>query len=164
MEDFIRTYCSCDSENKSTHIIEHHVVDILKETLQPAFRKEAVNHPVLSNKSKSKYASDDFIDKQEWKNGIYVDLLTWIMDSLSVSYVFFLLCIISCLLTCIDKAEHLEKDFHLILPPVLIVLDDYDIDYKIKGVKMVHVMINKLDPSFFSRNGLDNVFFEVCKR
>jgi hypothetical protein len=50
---------------------------------------------------------------------------------------------------------------HLLIPPILIVLDDYDVLYKEQGVDMVHTMIKKLDPLYISRYGLDNVFFEV---
>ncbi|KAI7903912.1 uncharacterized protein BX663DRAFT_505671 [Cokeromyces recurvatus] len=140
MEEFIRNYCTCESDNKSKHIIENHVDTILTNILQPIFQKEAVNHPILSRKPKSKYGTDDFIDKQEWKTNNYVDILMWITDNIS--------------------AKKLESNLHLILPPIMIVLDDYDIEYKIKGIKMVHKMISLLDSSFISRNGLDNVFFE----
>lgn len=50
---------------------------------------------------------------------------------------------------------------HLIIPPVLIVLDDYDVLYKEQGVKMVHQMIKKLDSKNTASLGLDNLFFEV---
>lgn len=59
------------------------------------------------------------------------------------------------------QTQQLQDNLHLLIPPVLIVLDDYDVAYKEQGVHMLHTMILKLDPHCISKYGLDNVFLEV---
>jgi len=59
------------------------------------------------------------------------------------------------------QVEQLQDNLHLFIPPILIILDDYDVGYKEQGVDMLHSMIQKLDPQCISKFGLDNVFLEV---
>lgn len=69
-------------------MIEQHATDMLSTTLQPVFKKQALMHPSLSTKrSQSRYGSKD-IDihqDQQWKEEYYVDLLSWLLDNVSVS-------------------------------------------------------------------------------
>ncbi|KAF1796877.1 hypothetical protein FB192DRAFT_1452449 [Mucor lusitanicus] len=124
-------------------MIEQHATDMLSTTLQPVFKKQALMHPSLSTKrSQSRYGSKD-IDihqDQQWKEEYYVDLLSWLLDNVS--------------------PQQLQDNLHLLIPPILIILDDYDVTYKERGVHMVHTMIQKLDPQCISKFGLDNVFLE----
>ncbi|KAI8374827.1 hypothetical protein BD560DRAFT_393347 [Blakeslea trispora] len=59
-----------------------------------------------------------------------------------------------------SQLDDLQRYIRWVLPPVLIVLDDYDPGYKTKGVVMVHAIINKLNSSLIARTGLDRLFFE----
>lgn len=43
----------------------------------------------------------------------------------------------------------------------MIILDDFDIQYKTIGVGMVHTMITRMSPSCIIKSHLDNVFLEV---
>ncbi|KAL9559956.1 hypothetical protein MBANPS3_000176 [Mucor bainieri] len=143
MDDFIETYCTCETEDKRKHIIDQHATDILATTLQPAFKKQASIHPTLSTRrSQSRYGSKDIDihEDQQWKDGCYVELLSWLLDHLST--------------------QQLQDNLHLLIPPILIVLDDYDVAYKEQGVHMVHAMIQTLDSQCISKFGLDNVFLE----
>ncbi|KAL7312154.1 hypothetical protein PS15m_007952 [Mucor circinelloides] len=142
MDSFIETYCHCEASNKPKHIIQDHVTDILSTTLQPIFKKQALIHPTLTKRSQSRYGSKsiDIHQDQQWKDDYYVELLSWLLDNVS--------------------AQQLQDNLHLFIPPILIILDDYDIGYKEQGVDMLHSMIQKLDPQCISKFGLDNVFLE----
>ncbi|KAK4511742.1 uncharacterized protein ATC70_007286 [Mucor velutinosus] len=143
MDHFIETYCTCEANDKQKHIIDQHVTDILFTTLQPIFKKQASIHPSLSTKrSQSRYGSKniDIHEDQQWKNGYYVELLSWLLNNIST--------------------QQLQDNLHLLIPPILIILDDYDVSYKEQGIYMLHAMIQKLDPQCISKFGLDNVFLE----
>ncbi|CEI96995.1 hypothetical protein RMCBS344292_11138 [Rhizopus microsporus] len=142
MDNFIQTFsCTCENVcDKSNHILQVHLRDILSNKLQPAFKRNALHHPAL--KRPSRYARDDELHEQQaWKSDHHVDILYWI----------------------IKKADplKLEENLNLLIPPVLIVLDDYDIQYRTKGVSLVHVMITRMNSAGIIKNNLDNVFLEV---
>ncbi|RCI04824.1 hypothetical protein CU098_012694 [Rhizopus stolonifer] len=82
----------------------------------------------------------DLHENQPWKQQEILETLCWITREASSTV--------------------LQDSIHLLLPPLLIVLDDYDPDYKKQGVVMVHDMILKLDASFVSSYGIDNLFLE----
>lgn len=90
MNQFIETYCSCETSDKSNHIIEQHVNDILSNTMQPIFKKQASIHPNLTRRPQSKYGSKsiDIHEDQQWKNGCCVELLSWLLDNISVRIFF----------------------------------------------------------------------------
>jgi len=87
MDSFIETYCHCKTSSKPKHIIQHHVTDILSSTLQPIFKKQALIHPTLTKRSQSRYGSKsiDIHQDQQWKDDYYVELLSWLLDNVSVS-------------------------------------------------------------------------------
>ncbi|GAA5809097.1 hypothetical protein MFLAVUS_002500 [Mucor flavus] len=144
MQAFTDTYCTCLVEgDRSKHIVETHVKDILVKTLQPVFQKQTQIHPTLSRRPEPKYRAaheSELHENQQWKENNYVDIMYWLVKEIS--------------------SNDLKENLHLILPPVLIILDDYDIEYKEEGVKMVHYIVNKLDSEQTSRMGLDSLFFE----
>ncbi|CAO3609595.1 unnamed protein product [Mucor fragilis] len=143
VDHFIETYCTCETNDRPAHVADQHATDILSTTLQPLFKKQASLHPTLAAKrSQSRYGSKhiDIHEDQQWKNACHVQLLSWLLSSVST--------------------QQLQDNLHLLIPPVLIVLDDYDVAYKEQGVHMLHTMILKLDPHCISKYGLDNVFLE----
>ncbi|KAI7890013.1 uncharacterized protein EV154DRAFT_564793 [Mucor mucedo] len=140
MQEFISSYCVCQvpAEDREKHILNKHVSEILENRLKPVFKRQTQIHPVLSHQPEPRYRAAyeyDLHENQEWKTGNTLDILLWI-------------------------AIDLEKNLHLIIPPVLIVLDDVDIEYKEYGVKMVHGIVKKLDSNHIAKFGLDNVVFE----
>lgn len=145
MQAFIDSYCKCDTtlDERPAHVIDVHARDILLNTLQPVFKRQTQMHPVLSKRPEPKYRAaheTDLHENQQWKQDNNVELLFWVIEQIS--------------------AKDLEENLHLVIPPVLIVLDDYDILYKEYGVKMVHIIIKKLNLDYILKYGLDDVFFE----
>lgn len=87
MEEFVQNYCTCETDNKTKHIVEHHVTEILTNTLRPIFKKQITSHRTLTRRPEAKYASvadDDLHEDQLWKSENYVDILIWIVRNVSV--------------------------------------------------------------------------------
>ena len=49
----------------------------------------------------------------------------------------------------------------MVAPPILIILDDYDSTYKLRGVQLIQAVLSKVEPVTLRRSGLGNVFLEV---
>jgi hypothetical protein len=49
----------------------------------------------------------------------------------------------------------------MIAPPILIILDDYDTSYKLRGVRLIQAMFSKVDVTALRKSGLGKVFIEV---
>ncbi|KAI8886217.1 hypothetical protein K501DRAFT_331343 [Backusella circina FSU 941] len=146
--EFAQTYCSHqEKQNDRQHLIDHHVKDILNSVLRPVFQQQAKEHPQLNSKKNvpSRYAKNDqlgldFHENQKWKGEHFVDILCWLIEEL--------------------EAQQIKDNLPLLLPPILIVLDDYDTTYKALAVTMVHTMISKLDASFIKGSGISQLFIE----
>ncbi|KAI8335674.1 hypothetical protein EDC96DRAFT_548171 [Choanephora cucurbitarum] len=133
--------CQCESINGKEHVLEHHVEQILRDYLQPSFKQQTSIHPSIVKKPTLRYATQPELHQDQlWKQQDQLEILSSIVQSISTT----------------DLHNHIG----LILPPVLIVLDDYDPEYKMQGVKMVHAIVTKLHPSFVVRFGLDSLFLE----
>jgi hypothetical protein len=146
--EFVQTYCSHQNKNDKQHLIDDHSKEILGNVLRPIFEQQAKEHPQLNNKKNipSRYAKNDqlgldFHENQKWKEHHYLDMLCWMMEEMT--------------------AQQIKENLPLLLPPMLIVLDDYDTTYKARGVGMVHTMISKLDTSFIKGSGISQLFLEV---
>lgn len=89
MQAFTDTYCTCQtSDARSKHVIETHVKDILTNTLQPVFQRQAKIHPTLSKLPEPKYRAShesELHENQQWKAENYTDILYWIVKDISVS-------------------------------------------------------------------------------
>lgn len=88
VDHFIETYCTCETNDRPAHVADQHATDILSTTLQPLFKKQASLHPTLAAKrSQSRYGSKhiDIHEDQQWKNACHVQLLSWLLSSVSVS-------------------------------------------------------------------------------
>lgn len=49
----------------------------------------------------------------------------------------------------------------MVAPPILIILDDYDSMYKLRGVQLIQSVLSKVEPVILRRSGLGVVFLEV---
>lgn len=93
MQAFTDTYCTCPVEgDRSKHIVETHIKDILVNTLQPVFQKQTQIHPTLSRRPEPKYRAaheSELHENQRWKAENYVDVMYWLVKEISVSDPFF---------------------------------------------------------------------------
>ncbi len=54
-----------------------------------------------------------------------------------------------------------ERLWHLVIPPVMTLLDDYEVQYKLQGVKVVSEMLKNVPAEILRRTGIDGLLFNV---
>jgi Tti2 family len=54
-----------------------------------------------------------------------------------------------------------EKLWHLIIPPVMTYLDDYEAFYKLRGIEMVSEMLKRVPRDQLGRTGVDGLLLSV---
>ncbi|CAO3704003.1 unnamed protein product [Rhizopus stolonifer] len=135
------TYCNCENIiDKPKHILETHIKDILSKDIQSVFKRQTKQHPTLAKQPTRYKADSELHEEQLWKSGQTTSTLEFILQK--------------------ANPTELQENLHLLIPPVLIILDDYDVQYKILGVKMVHLLITRMSSTFIIKSHLDNVFLE----
>ncbi|KAL4241319.1 TTI2 family protein [Abortiporus biennis] len=61
------------------------------------------------------------------------------------------------------RTDVYEKLWHLIIPPVMILLDDYEAKYKLRGILIVSEMLNTVPPELLLRTGINQLLFTSLK-
>ena len=51
--------------------------------------------------------------------------------------------------------------WHLLIPPIMLMLDDYEVQYKIQGVKLVSQLSKTVPPELLKRTGVDALLLAV---
>lgn len=59
------------------------------------------------------------------------------------------------------KREHYENLWHLVIPPIMTLLDDYETFYKLKGVEVVSELLEHVPPELLRRTGVDGLLVSV---
>lgn len=59
--------------------------------------------------------------------------------------------------------EGFEQVWHLLVPPVMTFLDDYQSPYKLRGVMLVSDLLEKAPTSLLKRTGIAELLQSVCK-
>ena len=59
------------------------------------------------------------------------------------------------------QTEMYEKLWHLIIPPLMTVMDDYEVRFKLLGVQIVSEMLRKAPADTLRRTGVDGLLFTV---
>ncbi|KAI9492788.1 hypothetical protein BDB00DRAFT_826436 [Zychaea mexicana] len=134
--NFIRHYasqycsnCQYDHNDLSQHLASDHLDTILNGSVRSAFSQH--QHPAF-DKSRYKYydpvVDSDYTENQTWKqvkDGYdQANILEWAVQACPTS-----------------KIQHYLPQ---LIPPTLLILDDYDITYKIRGVHILQEIINKI--------------------
>lgn len=117
-----------------TRILTHH--------LKPAFA--ANPHPRLNLQTGRKLPrpadTQDAHEGQVWKTRIGIgNVLGWCLRNI--------------------EASTYESVWHLILPPVMTYLDDFEAPYKLRGVKLVSDLLSRVPPELLKRTGVDGLLF-----
>ncbi|KAJ7076314.1 hypothetical protein B0H15DRAFT_864086 [Mycena belliarum] len=120
------------------------VIQILEHNVKPLFRYNP--HPSLNLQTGRKLArpaggpmaSQDFYDDQAWKTHPGAsNIVLWCVENIpSTAY---------------------EELWHLVIPPIMALLDDYEPGYKLKGVKILTVMLERVPGSVLKRTGVDSL-------
>ncbi|KZT74537.1 hypothetical protein DAEQUDRAFT_682559 [Daedalea quercina L-15889] len=125
--------------------------ELLKQRVKPAF--QSTPHPMLNTSTgrtlpRAAGGPDavlDHFDGQTWKDRPgTVDLLTW--------------CIRHC------ESVAYEKLWHLLIPPMMTLLDDYETSYRLRGVHVVSDIIQRVPADLLRRTGVDGLLFSSLKK
>ncbi|CAI2183220.1 10783_t:CDS:2 [Funneliformis geosporum] len=129
-----------------THMIQTFVPKILEKYVKPTFMKYPVNVDKRRN-GKSKRKTVDFDSANEsWRGEVAQcsNLLLW--------------CILHL------KNSEIEKTIGLIIPPTLSLIDDYNVDFKTRGVSILDHLLKKLKQDTIHQTGLGDVFHEALSK
>ena len=61
---------------------------------------------------------------------------------------------------CFQKDAY-EEMWFLIIPPMMTFLDDYEIRYKVEGMRIVDAMLKKVPPDLLRKTGVTDLLFTV---
>lgn len=59
------------------------------------------------------------------------------------------------------QSQTYEGLWHLIIPPVMTLLDDYEAAYKLRGIRIVAEMLDRVPKDLLMRTGVDALLFTV---
>lgn len=83
-------------------------------------------------------ASQDYYEEQTWKeHPETASLVSFVVTNI--------------------RSEDYEDLWHLVIPSVMSLLDDYEVRYKIKGVRIVSEMLQKVPKALLKRTGIDGL-------
>ncbi|KAG0700062.1 hypothetical protein DFH29DRAFT_808042 [Suillus ampliporus] len=124
------------------HIPSPVLIRILAHHLKPAFA--ANPHPRLNLQTGRKLHqpadTQDAYEGQVWKTRVGTgNVLGWCLRNI--------------------EASTYESVWHLILPPVMTFLDDFEASYKLRGVQLVSDLISRVPPELLKRTGVDGLLF-----
>ena len=71
-------------------------------------------------------------------------------------------CSCDCLQLVVPQPAYYEQTWHLILPPIMTFLDDYQVSFKIRGTYLVSNLLTRVPPELLLRTGVDGLLFTVC--
>lgn len=60
-----------------------------------------------------------------------------------------------------SQKEDVTENIGLILPPLLILLDDYEPIYRLRGMVTLEIIMDRLSPVTMKRMGIDKLFLKV---
>ncbi|KAJ7895953.1 hypothetical protein B0H14DRAFT_3425910 [Mycena olivaceomarginata] len=127
------------------------VVQVLQNNVKPIFRSNP--HPSINLETGRKLArpaggpaaSQDFYDTQTWKDHPgAANIVLWCVRNI--------------------QSEAYEELWHLVVPPLMALLDDYEARYKLMGVTITSTMLERVPPSVLKRTGLDSLLIASLNR
>ncbi|KAL4261910.1 TTI2 family protein [Pleurotus pulmonarius] len=152
-------WISSTSRGAATDILDYFkgsvtelLTQILTEHVKPIFRTNP--HPLLHTSTGRKLprpaggplASSDYYESQSWKDHPGApNLLSWCVRHIPNDY--------------------WDELWHLIIPPVMTLLDDYEAKYKVQGARIVSEMLRTVPRTVLKRTGIDgllNTSLQTC--
>ncbi|KDQ65047.1 hypothetical protein JAAARDRAFT_685072 [Jaapia argillacea MUCL 33604] len=130
----------------SVVFLEH----LLTNRIKPIFRSNP--HPSLNPSTGRRLprptggplAAQDYYEDQTWKNHPGAANLTmWCIRHL--------------------QAETYERVWHLVIPPVMTLLDDYEAQYKLQGIAIISEILLHVPKDLLKRTGIDSLLFTSLK-
>jgi hypothetical protein len=60
-----------------------------------------------------------------------------------------------------NQSSAYEAVWHLVIPPIMALLDDYEARYKLLGVQITSAMLERVPSTVLKRTGVDSLLFAV---
>ncbi|KAK7061347.1 hypothetical protein R3P38DRAFT_2828989 [Favolaschia claudopus] len=127
------------------------VVQILQNNVKTLFRSNP--HPSINLQTGRKLArpaggpmaSQDFYESQTWKDHPGAsNIVLWGVRNI--------------------PSDAYEANWHLVIPPLMALLDDYEARYKLMGVKIMSAMLERVPSSVLKRTGVDSLLMGSLTR
>ncbi|KAJ9639073.1 hypothetical protein H2204_003981 [Knufia peltigerae] len=153
------------SRSTDESVLPATLLDLLTQVIKPLFTN--TKHPSLTSTGRKNLVpnspsfgpsyptlSDHYETSKPWKTtGFTVPLLRYILDSYSA-------------LPSTSRKQTLESHFHLLVPPILNMIDDTDPSYKATGCRLLHTLgevLVSVQSDMLKRTGLGDVFVHALK-
>ena len=140
-------------------LLSQHVKPVFHNNLHP--KVNASTGRVLSRMAGGDASYQDYYEGQVWKRhpGI-LNVLCWCIRHLKV------LCLPSLTHAVIviqgrSQDTSYEQLWHLVIPPVMTLLDDYQPKYKLCGVQIASHLLKNAPSELLRRTGIDGLFHQV---
>ncbi|GET04355.1 hypothetical protein RCL_jg7779.t2 [Rhizophagus clarus] len=129
-----------------TQMIQVFSSEILEKYVKPVFLKHTPVNVEKKNGKLKKQPIDFDIGNESWRGEIAQgsNILQW--------------CILHL------KNTEIENIIGLIVPPTLSLIDDYNVNFKTRGVSILDHLLKELTPDIIQRTGLGEVFHEALSR
>lgn len=138
-------------------VLSHNVKPVFQSNPHPSLNLTTGRR--LTRPAGGPMASQDFYEGQSWKAHPGVsNVLSWCVRHTSVRVMF--LCY-SPLLIERWQGSIYDDLWHLIIPPVMALLDDYQAVQKLKGVKIVSEMLKNVPKELLKRTGVETLLVTV---
>ncbi|KAG7096579.1 hypothetical protein E1B28_003998 [Marasmius oreades] len=124
------------------------VTEVLIRHIKPVFQRNP--HPSLNISTGRKLhrqaggimASQDFYENQDWKDNVGLPtLVSWCVRHI--------------------KETDYSRVWHLVIPPIMTMIDDYQVPYKLRGVVIVSQLLERVPQDLLKRTGIDGLILKA---
>ncbi|CAG8438125.1 566_t:CDS:2 [Ambispora leptoticha] len=125
-----------------SRLIQIFATKILERFVKPCFLQNAEFNKTSSKAKKQRDKTANSIDESKRLDiSLAASILEWI----------------------VMQIQHPELDtmISLIIPPMLTLIDDYNVKFKIKGTSILDHLLKQVKPAIIQRTGLGNIFYEA---
>ncbi|THH27721.1 hypothetical protein EUX98_g6464 [Antrodiella citrinella] len=153
-----RPWASAIASNVASNILQRYaspdvslVRTILSNHVKPTFQGNP--HPLVNMNTGRKLptrlggamAQLDYLENQVWKEAVgVVDVISWCMSNM--------------------EASVYEQLWPFVVPPIMTLLDDHEVQYKLQGVLLTKILIARAPPELLRRTGVDGLIFSSMKK
>ncbi|KAF7799085.1 hypothetical protein EIP86_010315 [Pleurotus ostreatoroseus] len=119
-----------------THLLTHHIKPVFHSNPHPAVHLSTGRR--LARPAGGRAGVLDYYEAQAWKRRPGApNVLAWCVRHI--------------------EGTMYERVWHLVIPPMMTLLDDYEVPYKTLGVRIVSEMLDRVPPELLRRTGMDGL-------
>lgn len=140
-----------------THVLSSEVRPVFQSHVHPKVNPSTGR--ALNRVAGGPLASQDLYTSQSWKEnhpGIS-NVLLWVVARIKVKT----LQLYAELASEPIQSSDYDRIWHLVIPPIMTLLDDYEVPYKLRGIAVISQMLKTVPPDLLRRTGVDDLIFSV---